>query len=69
MDILWRMRIQQLSSLEHYLQEVAALNVLAGLPDAAKPALLAAARSYPVVLRSPGILPVETSVGLLSSLD
>lgn len=33
-DIMWRMRIRQTSTLEHYLQEVAAIVSLRGLPEA-----------------------------------
>ena len=35
-DIMWRMRIRNASTLEHYLQEVAATTSLANLPDIVK---------------------------------
>ena len=35
-SILWQMRLQHQQTLEHYLQEVAALNSLLTLPDVSK---------------------------------
>ena len=35
-SILWQMRLQHHRTLEHYLQEVAALNSLLTLPDVSK---------------------------------
>ena len=46
-DLMWQMRLKHSSTLEHYLQEVAAVSALANLPDAARSAILAASQSYP----------------------
>jgi hypothetical protein len=46
-DIMWRMRLRQQKTLEHYLQELAAEDVLAGLPKPAARAVGAAAECFP----------------------
>lgn len=47
---MWRMRLQQMSTLQHYLQEVLAATSLNRLSEAAKaPTRLAAAQFAPVI--------------------
>ena len=53
--ILWRMRIQNMKTLNHYLQEVAAVSVLGDLPLQARERIKAAAAYYPFLLASLGI--------------
>jgi hypothetical protein len=45
-DILWAMRLKHTTTLEHYLQEVAALNVLAAMPADAREAVAALSRIF-----------------------
>ena len=45
-DILWAMRLKHTTTLEHYLQEVAALNVLAAMPSDAREAVAALSRIF-----------------------
>ncbi len=46
-DLLWLMRLRSQTTLESYLQEVAALNVLAAMPSKCRNAILAAAATFP----------------------
>ena len=46
-DLLWLMRLRSQTTLESYLQEVAALNVLASMPSDCRKAILAAAATFP----------------------
>lgn len=45
-DILWRMRLRHLVTLEHYLQETAALNVMQQLPENARSRIQTCASMY-----------------------
>lgn len=49
-DILWRMRLRSVSTLESYLQEVAALSILTTLPDVSRQAVRSAASLFPVLV-------------------
>eukprot|EP00438_Fugacium_kawagutii_P001376 Skav232168 [mRNA] locus=scaffold1040:629053:640165:- [translate_table: standard] len=53
-DLLWLMRLRSQATLEHYLQEVAALNAFASFSDRAKDAISSAASIFPFLLRSAG---------------
>ena len=53
-DILWRMRLMSQSTLEHYLQELAAENYLTKLPEKCRNRIRAAAVFYDLFLQSPG---------------
>ena len=48
-DILWKMRLRGQNSLEHYLQEVAAMRSLQHLPPTARERIRAFARLFPIV--------------------
>ena len=45
-DLLWLLRLRSQSTLEHYLQEVAALNLLAKLPQRSRDAIQTAASTF-----------------------
>ena len=49
-DLLWRMRLRHIHTLEHYLQEVAAAVSLRHFSAAAKAAIQEAANLYPRLL-------------------
>ena len=54
-DLMWRLRLRRLTTLQHYLQEVAAATILHTLSDAAKHCILDASsqfRGLLVLLRS-----------------
>lgn len=53
-QIMWRMRILSQSTLESYLQELAAESPLVRLPNTAKQRIRTAASFYSIALRSPG---------------
>eukprot|EP00438_Fugacium_kawagutii_P029903 Skav200720 [mRNA] locus=scaffold2650:194332:201147:- [translate_table: standard] len=50
-DILWRMRLRHLSTLENYLQETAASNILQRLPAETRFSVKSCASMYPFLLR------------------
>lgn len=50
-DILWRMRLRQLSTLESYLQETGASNLLQKLPVEVRRKITSCAKMYPHTLR------------------
>ena len=50
--LLWKMRIQHVSTLEHYLQELAAENIYADLSPSARKSVQAACALLPVMLAS-----------------
>ena len=52
-DIMWRMRVAQLSTLQHYLQEVAALNALGDVSPAYRTAISRAAECLPLLRLRP----------------
>ena len=51
-DILWRMRLKNITTLEAYLQEVAAISILTSLPDESRKAVRSAAALFPVLAAS-----------------
>ena len=51
-DILWRMRIQHLHTLQHYLQELAAENVISALKSKARSSVKAGALLLPHYLET-----------------
>lgn len=53
-DILWRMRLVAQSTLEHYLQELAAENLLTQLPEKCRGRIRTAASHFDFFLSSPG---------------
>jgi hypothetical protein len=53
-DIMWRMRLVSQSTLESYLQELAAESLLAKLPEHCRVKIRSAASFYPFCLQSPG---------------
>ena len=48
-DILWQMRLRSITTLEHYIQEVAALGALADLPPDTKDRIRLCSRCLPLV--------------------
>eukprot|EP00435_Cladocopium_sp_Y103_P058455 s1133_g20.t1 len=48
-DLLWLMRLRSQTTLESYLQEVAALNVLGSLPEHSRSTILAFAATFPLL--------------------
>ena len=53
-DIMWRIRLVSQSTLESYLQELAAESLLAKLPEHCRSKIRSAASFYPLCLQSPG---------------
>lgn len=53
-DILWRMRLVSLTTLESYLQELAADSLLTRLPERSRCRIRSAAALFDLQLRSPG---------------
>lgn len=51
-DILWKMRLRQICTLESYLQEVAAVNVIQHLPSSSRTAVKSCAAMLPFLLAS-----------------
>ena len=51
-DLLWQMRLKHLTTLEHYLQEVAAVSALAGLPTAARKKVVASSNLFDALVAS-----------------
>ena len=49
-DLMWLMRLRSQTTVESYLQEVAALNVLATMPSECRNAILAAASTFPYLI-------------------
>lgn len=49
-DLMWLMRLRSQTTVESYLQEVAALNVLATMPSDCRNAILAAASTFPYLI-------------------
>lgn len=52
MDILWRMRLRHLGTLEHYLQEVGAMNFVQQLSKETKLKVTAASSMLPFIAKS-----------------
>lgn len=52
MDILWRMRLRHLGTLEHYLQEVGAMNFVQQLSKETKLKVIAASSMLPFIAKS-----------------
>jgi len=53
-DIMWRMRIQSQTTLEHYLQEMAADSIMTRLPEVSKHRIRSAALLFPLLIEHPG---------------
>ena len=53
-DIMWRMRVQSQTTLEHYLQEMAADSIMTRLPEVSKHRIRSAALLFPLLIEHPG---------------
>ena len=56
-DIMWRMRVQSQTTLEHYLQEMAADSIMTRLPETSKHRIKSAALLFPLLIEHPGSWP------------